>query len=169
MGNSPAGYDFANMAKSRRERERIRELQNIVRDSENITPEYSKLLRQILDREKLDPVDLYRTGKPSKQVVWRVLLHRERPVIKAAAAVRAAILLLRPDLEIPPPSVAVKDEAHYDWMRVGGWLQDERPELFRVVLEQIRTIAKASAETENAIAEISHLAQLGKAKTNEDG
>lgn len=111
-------------------------------EAERVAPAYSKMLADAVDAAGLKRTEL-KGPDISYQVVWRVLEHQERPSFSAAERVRQAVQDLRPDLHLPPPSVAVESAEHYEWLRIGTDLLHEDPEGFRRLLERIREIADA--------------------------
>lgn len=105
--------------------------------TERVAPGYSQLLREAVEKAGLKRKDLRARGA-SMQSVWRVLDHKDEPSFVAAARIRKRIMELCPNLDLPPPAVAVSGVDHYEWMRLGSELIDDDYAFFRDMLEAVR-------------------------------
>src|SRR5688500_10148920 len=111
----------------------------LIGDIERVSPEYSRMLAEAVESAGLRRQDLKGRGT-GKQTTWRVLDHVGAPSIAAAERIRKKIHQLRPDLNLPPPAVAVAGVDHYEWLRIGTELHAMDAEDFRKVLAQVRAV-----------------------------
>lgn len=116
-------------------------------ESERIDKEYADYLRAIADRASLSAYALEKRIGLDRKAALRVWnyekdRHGRTPSYASAARVREAMRKALPEVEIAPPSVAVTDGEHFEWMEAGAHLRAVRPEAFRHLLETAKALSK---------------------------
>lgn len=102
-------------------------------------------------------------ARRSRQTNWRVF-QPDKTSMKAA--LRFAQALNERGVDMPPPGVAIRDRADYDWIVIGRTLRAASPELFAKIMGTLRPMSRASAELLSADAELETLVVTETQKTS---
>jgi hypothetical protein len=118
-----------------------------------VHPEYKAMLAALIRQAE----GIGETLDIPKTTAWHFTTDspKAKPTLKAAGAIRSALLAIFPDVSIPPVVAPVRSREHGDWISIGEWLAEHDPAAFAATLERLRDIKKGK-EAQFALGTIDH-------------